>query len=135
MNRYQTKLKDLCDGTLDAADFTHKDHIGVAFEALKQHDFFTALGHVSRGIETAALRAGATDKFNATITLAYMSEIAEQMEFVTYVDADALMDANPQLIKGGPLKRYSPGRATSKLARRTALLPDLPAVSAPRTSK
>lgn len=127
MTRYETKLAELCDDTLDASTFTHADHIGVAYEALAQHDFLTALTTVSRGIERAALRAGATDKFNTTITLAYMSEIAELMAQDLRADADSFMKAHPHLVQGSPLKRYSAGRATSELARKTALLPDLPA--------
>lgn len=127
MTDYPRLLEKLADDTLDAATFRHADHIGVAYAALSRHGYFDALHMVATGIDRAATRAGATDKFNATITAAFMSLIAERMEQATYSDAQDFMDRNPDLVTGAPLHQmYSQGRLGSDRARRIALSPDLP---------
>ncbi|PCJ07412.1 MAG: hypothetical protein COB16_10945 [Rhodobacteraceae bacterium] len=125
MTGYAQQLDQLIDGSLDNTSFGHINHIGVAFEALKREGFFDALATVANGITAAANRAGTPDKFNATITMAYMSDIAERMEAGAYRDADSFIAANPDLLSGSVLARYSKGRALSAQARRIALLPDL----------
>jgi len=126
MSDYARQLDDLIAGTLDAGGFRHVDHIGVAYEALERHGFFDALHIVANGITNAAARAGATDKFNATITAAFMSIIAERMEKGAYDGAQDFIDRNPDLVSGEPLKGfYSRERLVSERARRVALMPDL----------
>ncbi|MVO17186.1 hypothetical protein [Parasedimentitalea huanghaiensis] len=125
MSNYSDQLDQLNDGTLDASTFGHQDHIGVAYEALKRESLFDAMATVANGIAAAASRAGAPDKFNATITLAFMCEIAERMEARNFPDADSFIAANPDLLTGAILKRYSNGRAVTAQARRIAFLPDL----------
>ena len=125
MTTYARQLDQLIDDTLDASSFRHINHIGVAFEALKREGFFDAMATIAKDITNAAKRAGAADKFNATITMAYMSEIAERMEAHDYLDADSFIEANPDLTSGAILARYSDRRAVSAQARRIGLLPDL----------
>ena len=126
MSDYARQLNDLIDGTLDAGGFRHVDHIGVAYEALDRNGFFDALHIVATGIDRAAARAGATDKFNATITAAFMSIIAERMEKGAYDGAQDFIDRNPDLVAGKPLMGfYSRERLVSEQARRVVLMPDL----------
>ena len=126
MTKYARQLDELVAATLDASAFRHVDHIGVAYEALMQHSYFDALHLVATGIDRVATKAGATDKFNATITGAFMSLIAERMEARACYNVQEFIDRNPDLTTGAPLKMlYSPARLTSDQARRVALLPDL----------
>ncbi len=125
MSRHADLLRQMVEGTLDARDFGHGDHVGVTFEALRRHPFFEALHIVADGIDAAARRAGAKDKFNATITLAFVCLIAERMDTAPRLSAQAFIDANPDLTAGAPLRAlYSPERLGSARARRVALLPD-----------
>ena len=129
MTDYTVLLDQLVDGTLDAGTFRHVDHIGVAYQALAHHEFFDALHIVATGIDRAATRAGATDKFNATITSAFMSLIAERMGQGTHRNAQDFIDRNADLATGAPLKSlYSRARLASDQARRVALMPDLAGV-------
>ncbi|MCU0882476.1 MAG: hypothetical protein MUF14_07400 [Hyphomonadaceae bacterium] len=117
-------LDRLEQGQLGPAGFSHRDHVGVAVAALRRHGFFRGMMVMAEGIEAAAARAGAPEKFNATITLASMSRIAELLDlwgdgpigdFVeTYADA-----LSPAVLSG----EYGDGRLTSPLARRIGLLP------------
>lgn len=124
---YFGKLRALGTGTLDPGEFSHLDHIGVAYEALSRHDFFEAASGVASGIRGLAEKAGAPDKFNATITWAYLSLIAERMRTTEHSGAADFIARNPDLADRGVLSPwYSKGRLTSDLARSTVLLPDQP---------
>lgn len=119
------RLEALTSGNLDPDSFRHRDHIGVAYEALSRHDFFEAAARVASSIRRLAEKAGAPEKFNATITLAFMSLIAERMATTVYCDAEDFIVRNPDLACGGVLKPwYSDQRLKSDLARSILLLPD-----------
>lgn len=125
---YREKLSRLTDGRLTPAEFGHTDHIGVAYEALLQSDFFDAAARVAAGIRTLADQAGVPEKFNATITWAFTSLIAERMHTTGHQDAADFIRRNPDLDRGTALAQwYSPERLSSDLARSVALLPERPA--------
>lgn len=125
--RYAQLLQHMRKDILHTCDFGHADHIGVAFQALEEETFFDALALFARGIQGAATRAGAADKFNATVTFAYMSLIAERREASTYANADEFIARNKDLKSPGALaKWYSKERLAGRLASRIALLPDRP---------
>lgn len=122
---YKTKLAGLKDGSLVPSDFTHLDHIGVAYEAISQLEFFEALLIVAKGLRDLATRADAPEKFNATITFAYMSLIAERMKTGHYSDAQDFIRNNRDLTEKSLLgSRYSRARLFSVAARSIPLLPE-----------
>ena len=119
------KLDALTDGSLAPEDFSHVDHVMVAFEALRRQDFADAHAQVADGICNLATRAGVPEKFHATITFAYMSAIAERMATAPCADAAKFVAANEDLLDRDFLAaRYTPERLASPLARTTPLLPD-----------
>lgn len=110
---------------LDPAAFHHRDHIAVAFELLRRHEFLEAANRYGTGIRSLAARAGAADKFNATVTLAFLSIIAERMRAADYADAEDFIARNPDLFSRALLTRwYAPDRLASDLARQVFLLPE-----------
>ena len=122
---YRSKLIKLVENELDPAEFAHRDHIGVAYEALASHDFGEAVHRVYAGIKALADRAGAPEKANATITWAFMSLIAERMNTTSHADAEDFIANNPDLCRADALAPwYSLERIRSDLARSVALLPD-----------
>ena len=123
---YAEKLAALSGDALSAEEFDHFDHIGVAFEALRGREFFEAYALFSGGVRRLADRAGAEGKFSATVTFAYMSEIADRMRARPYADAGTFIDANEDLASGEFLAaRYSRERLKSAASRTIPLLPDL----------
>lgn len=127
-NDHAANLDRLIAGTLTPSEFGHADHIGVAFEALSRWEFFEAAQRIATGIRSLAEAAGAPEKFNATITFAFLSLIAERMACVPAASAEAFIGANPDLLRSAFLDQlYSQQRLTSALARQTVLLPDRPA--------
>ncbi len=124
---YFRKLQRLCSGTLDPCEFRHLDHIGVAYEALSRHDFFEAASELAAGIRRLAAKAGARGAFNATLTWAYLSLIAERMQTTEHRSAEDFIERNPDIADRAVLAAfYSRQRLTSDLARSTVLLPDHP---------
>ncbi len=129
---YVDKLQQLRAGTLDPANFSHSDHVGVAYEALARHDYVEAVAIVSRGIRALATAAGDASQFNATITVAFMSLIAERMQTSPHDNAADFLKRNVDLTESAVLAPwYSRERITSPMARSIALLPD----RAPLTGK
>ena len=116
--------KGFCEGTLDAGDFGHADHIRVAWEALSRHEFFEAASEVAAGLRRLTEQAGVPEKYNATVTLAFLSQIAERMAGAPHEDADTFLAANPDLLGPGALAMFSKDRLGSALAHGVALLPD-----------
>ena len=113
---------------IDASDFGHIDHIGVAYEMLRKYDFLDAVAKYSACIRTIATRAGAADKFNTTITLAFLSLIAERMSESDPGEFGDFIEENPDLMSAKLLSRwYSKGRLTSGLAHSVFLMPDVAA--------
>ena len=124
---YSSMLRDLTSGTLAPEGFSHADHVGVAYEALSRSDFFDAAAQIATGLRTLAHRAGVPGKFNATITWAFLSLIAERMARTGHRDAADFLRRNPDLTDRGALRLpYSAERLASDLARSVALLPDQP---------
>ncbi len=122
---YFDKLQQLRAGTLDPKDFAHSDHVGVAYEALARHDYVEAVGIISRGIRALAAAAGDASKFNATITVAFMSLIAERMQTSPHDNAADFLGRNADLTQPAALAPwYSRERIASPMARSIALLPD-----------
>lgn len=116
---------------VDAGSFSHQHHVGVAFEMLRRHAFLTAAYRYADIINTVATRAGAGEKFNATITVAFLSIIAERMNQRDYDDARDFMANNRDLLTQNPLTSlYSRERIMSAEARKTFLLPDLKPLAA-----
>ena len=110
-------------GYVDGANFHHSDHVRVAFEMVRRHDFLEAAQTYARGLRAIAARAGNPDAYHETITIAFLALIAERAEgFDSY---DAFAAANPDVLDKSVLTRwYAPERLASAAARRTFLLPD-----------
>lgn len=110
---------------IDAGAFRHADHVGVAYEMLRRHDFIDATFRYARSINAIATNAGAPEKFNATITVAFLSLIAERMGTTQHDGYADFMAKNPDLLSRDVLEPwYSPARLRSELARKVFLMPD-----------
>ena len=122
---YADLFRHMEAGTLHTCDFSHEAHIGVAYQALEAYPFFDALAVFAKGIHAAAAASGAEDKFHATVTLAFMSLIAERRANGTYRDAADFVDRNQDLRSKDVLDRwYSADLLGRDLARSVALMPD-----------
>ena len=107
------------------SEFPHREHVHIAFEMLKRHDFPETVLHFSRTLRAMAHKAGRPEAFHQTVTIAFLSLIAERMESGGAADFADFARANPDLLEKSLLSRwYGAERLASAAARRTFLLPD-----------
>lgn len=110
---------------LDAGSFTHRDHIGVACQMLQRYDFLEAAARYGSALKEIAEKAGATGKFNTTLTLAFLGLLAERMEVTAHENFDEFLEHNPDLFSRSLMNAwYSSERVSSARARQIFLLPD-----------
>ncbi len=118
-------LERFLRGEIAAASFPHREHVRMAFEMLRRHDFAETVLHYSQALRAMAQRAGKPQAFNQTVTIAFLSLIAERLDGGVWPDFAAFTGANPDLLEQGVLARwYRPERLASERARRTFLLPE-----------
>ncbi|WFE89719.1 hypothetical protein K1718_26795 [Roseibium porphyridii] len=111
--------------TLDARGFSHVDHIGVACQILQRYDFLDAARTYCRALQGIAGKAGAPDKFNLTVTLAFLSLLSERMASTTHETFGEFMEKNTDLMSRSVMGNwYSPDRLNSRSARTVFLMPD-----------
>ncbi|HEY3785608.1 MAG TPA: hypothetical protein VGL55_10035 [Steroidobacteraceae bacterium] len=118
-------LERFIRGEWDPAEFPHREHVRMGFEILRRYDFAAAAFHYSQGLRSMLGRAAQPQAFHQTITIAFLSLIAERMDENAYADFEAFTRANVDLTDKSALCRwYRPERLASGTARRTFLLPD-----------
>jgi hypothetical protein len=115
-------------GQTDPATFTHREHVRMAFELLRRCDFPEAALHYSRALQDLTARAGVPGKFHQTMTVAFLSLIAERLFEHGTETFETFARAHPDLLDRSVLERlYDPERLASAAARTTFLLPTMPA--------
>jgi len=112
-------------GELEAAAFPHREHVRMAFEMLRRHDFAESVWLFSRALRAMAAQAGKPEAFHQTVTIGFLSVIAERMEGGACADFAEFAHQQSDLFDKRLLARwYRAERLGSDVARRTFLLPD-----------
>ncbi|HEV2650485.1 MAG TPA: hypothetical protein VGU69_04440 [Rhizomicrobium sp.] len=107
----------------EVEEFHHADHVWMAFEILKRHDFLDAAKAYAAGLKQIAARGGQPSAFHMTITVAFLSLVAERM--AQHADYPSFAAANPDLFDKRILARWYPSsRLQSEIARATFILPE-----------
>jgi hypothetical protein len=118
-------LQEFLLGEVDSKTFHHADHVRIAFEILRSHDFLEAASLYSAALKKIATRAGNAAAYHETITLAFLSLVAERMNEKNYKDFAAFSEDNCDLFDKSVLTRwYKPHRLMSPLARAIFVLPE-----------
>lgn len=111
-------------GTLDLCAFSHREHVRMGFELARRAPFTEAAHRFASALRRLTAAAGQPEKYHDTLTVAFMSLIAERLGEAPETDFDAFAEANPDLFdRAVLLARYTPERLNSPAARRTFLLP------------
>jgi hypothetical protein len=106
-------------------DFRHRDHVRVGYGILGRYSFAEAAHLFARELRAIATRAGRPAAYHETVTLAFLSLIAEHRCAGRFDTFDQFADANPELLDKTTLLRwYAPERLETDAARRTFLLPE-----------
>ena len=112
---------------IPAGSFRHRDHVETAHAMLLKYPFLEAVSRYAATIHTMATNAGAHDKFHVTVTVAFLSIIAERLEASRIDDFEEFARRNPDLFDSALLSRfYSPEQLASAAARRVFVMPSRP---------
>ena len=115
------------NGEVAPESFHHADHVRLAFAYLREYPVLTALEKFSAALKRFATSLGKPDRYNETITCAYLFLIRERMARSSESDWEQFAAANPGLLvwQDGILNRYyHPETLKSDLARQVFVLPD-----------
>lgn len=122
--RYSELMRQFEAHEVDAGAFGHREHVQVAWEMLHKYSFMDASAKYTNAINTIATRAGVPEKFNMTITLAFLSVIAERVYASKEADFEAFIAINEDLLSKSVLNEwYSDEQLQSEFARTHFLLP------------
>lgn len=118
---YDHMLDTMINGEVPCTGLDHATHVGTAHAALRRWEFFEASYRYASALRATATAAGAPEKFNATLTMAFLSLVAERMGDE---DSATFVAQNPDLT-GDALQRagYGPTRLSHPRARKVGLLP------------
>jgi hypothetical protein len=113
-------------GTLPKAEFSHRQHVRLAWLYLGRHEFADASARVVEGIKVFAALHGVTGLYHETITRAWLRLIADGRKRTPDAPTFAgFMEANPALATKGALHPYyDPETLKTDDARARFVLPD-----------
>ena len=113
-------------GEIDPRAFPHREHVRMAFEMLRRHSFVETALHYSQALRIMTEKIGKPEVFHQTLTIAFLSLIAERMYTDSARDFDSFAAANPDLMDKSAVARCYPAeRLALDAARHTFILPAL----------
>lgn len=105
---------------------TDAPHLQVGFELLKRNDFPTAAMLFCRTLKKVTAKAGHEALYHETISVAFLSLIAERSALHLDLDFEAFKIANRDLLDKSILEHwYSKEQLHSDVARKTFVLPEI----------
>ncbi|MFE0512944.1 hypothetical protein [Streptomyces sp. NPDC058964] len=109
-----------------AERFGHRQHIHLTWLAVRRHGTDAAVVLVSDGIRRTARYAGAPQKYNATVSRAWVELVGHHAGRTDTADFGAFAEQHPALLDKRLLNRfYRPSTLASAPARTGWVEPDL----------
>ena len=111
-------------GEINPEGFSHREHVRMAFELLRQSSFTEAAARFAAGLKHLVRRAGRPQAYHETMTVAFLALIAERMVGAAAPTFEAFEAAHPEVFDKSLLGRwYAPEILNSASARATFVLP------------
>ena len=115
----------MTEATAATGRFGHREHIHLTWLAVRDHGTTAAISLVSEGIQRTARYAGAPQKYNATVSRAWVELVAHHTHDEGDVDFDTFAARNPALLDKRLLTRfYHPATLATATARAAWTPPD-----------
>lgn len=116
----------MADVMANATRFGHRQHIHLAWLAIRCYGIDEATRLVNEGIKTTARYVGAPQKYHETISRAWMRLVAHHIASDPVDNFSAFASRYPQLLDKRLLTRhYRPATLSSEQARIDWVAPDL----------
>jgi hypothetical protein len=121
-----TGFDKLMQEVMAAADrFGHRQHVHLTWLATRRYGTASAIDLVSDGIRRTARYAGAPQKYNATVSRAWVELVGHHADETPALGFDTFADRNPALFDKRLLTRfYRPATLASPAARTGWVAPD-----------
>jgi hypothetical protein len=120
----EAELATLIHGEIDPRKFPHSEHVRFAYEMLARHSFAETVSLFSVGLKKLAAKSGRPELYHDTITIAFLSIVAERRAQSQARNWTAFIAENSDLLEKRCLERwYERRRLTSDLARQNFVLP------------
>lgn len=118
---------DLMAEVMASADrFGHRQHVHLTYLAVRRHGTAAAIDLVGDGIQQAARYADAPQKYNATVSRAWVELVGHHAERDKAADFEAFAEHNAALFDKRLLTRfYRPATLAGAEARSGWVAPDL----------
>ena len=108
-----------------AERFGHRQHVHLTWLAVRRYGTEAAVDLVSDGIRRTARYAGAPQKYNATVSRAWVELVGHHAPQPDTTDFDAFADQHPALLDKKLLTRfYQPSTLAGARARTSWVEPD-----------
>ncbi|MFD0268052.1 hypothetical protein ACFVGY_15945 [Streptomyces sp. NPDC127106] len=108
-----------------ADHFGHRQHVHLTWLAVRRHGTTAAVDLVSDGIQRTARYAGKPQKYNATVSRAWVELVGHHADGTTAPDFDAFAAQHPALLDKKLLNRfYNPATLAGASARTGWVEPD-----------
>jgi hypothetical protein len=122
-----TPFSELMAEVMSSADrFGHRQHVHVTWLAVRRFGTATAIRVISDGIQGVARYAGAPQKYNATVSRAWVELVGHHADHSDAAEFDAFADQHPALLDKRLLARfYRPSTLARDEARTGWVAPDL----------
>lgn len=136
-----TLLEEFLSHRLGPSGFSHQAHVEVAWGLLERFPFQEALGKFEAGVRDLSARAGAPEKYHATVTRALLQIIYADQRDLTHESWPDYLHSAPGVLSNSRellLRHYSAALLHSEQARLTWCEPDrmpLPEANSANTSK
>ncbi|MFF8381523.1 hypothetical protein ACF07V_36040 [Streptomyces sp. NPDC015661] len=109
-----------------AERFGHRQHVHLTWLAVRRYGTTAAVDLISDGIRETARYAGAPQKYNATVSRAWVELVGHHVAHHGTADFDAFADHNPALLDKKLLTRfYRSSTLAGDQARTSWVEPDL----------
>ncbi len=115
-------------GELPAESFSHEMHVKLTWGYLQRLDIPEVMIKIRDGLKAFTVVVGVPEKYNETLSFAYVALIHERRSPQTSENWSAFKAQNPDLFRPWPELMgdyYSPETLTSERAKRAFVLPDL----------
>jgi hypothetical protein len=122
-----TPFSELMSEVLAGAErFGHRQHVHLTWLAVRRYGTATAVDLVSEGIQRTARYAGAPQKYNATVSRAWVELVGHHADHTSTADFGTFADRSPALLDKKLLTRfYRSSTLASDRARTGWVQPDL----------